>query len=89
MSIKQKDSIPYGIIVNKLSKPAFKKLSNNKDTWIKNINVYLDEKTDLLQFLPEVEAAIDEDMILIELPELIDFINTVPCVDIKKKMLIQ
>lgn len=58
-SINHTKSIPYGIVMNQVSKNQFKKIKENKEEWIKNLNLNLDQKTELIHFLPLQEEALD------------------------------
>ena len=83
-SINHAEFIPYGILVNQVPIKRLEKYKNNQE-FIEKINQKLKTKTKYFGFLPLVEDAFDKDDVLLELPELIDFINLVPLVQIKKE----
>ena len=49
-SIDHIESIPYGIVMNQVSKNPFNKIRENKEEWIKKVNLNLNQKTELIYF---------------------------------------
>ena len=42
-SIDHTESIPYGIVMNQVSKNPFNKIRENKEEWIKKVNLNLNK----------------------------------------------